>query len=849
MIQKTPHPGEQTLPTHLTQFIGRQRELTEIEERLAMAACRLVTLIGPGGTGKTRLAAEVARRQVDRFPHGVFWVDLQAVTTPDLLATAVADTLALPQASHDSRVALLHALQSKTLLLVLDNFEQLRDDASLLTQLLHGAAGVKLLVTSREALNLQEEWLYPVTGLPIPAETDQDWQRLKQVDAVQLFVARARRVQPAFQPEAERDGILQVCRLVEGMPLALEMAASWARALDSKAIAAEIQRSLNFLTATAQNIPDRHRSIHSIFEHTWAQLAPEEQTAFGQMALFRGGFRREAAEAVAGADLPLLASLVDRSLLRWDANGRYQMHELLRQYAAAHATTTADQLAAARQRHAAYFANFLHQHTGHLLSQRQPEAVQVIAPELDNIRAAWEWMLTNGRYDLINQAVDGLAMFCQLQSKFLEGQRLLSQILQHSPTAPQDQPVLARVLNELGWFHIRLGQFDEAETAFRRCQSIYQEHQMRPPMGHSTDPLMGFSELAIIGGDYETAAALAEAARMTAVAQQNWWNVATANYLLASAARDQGDYRQAKASATAAYAATEQTQDRWFMAYCLYEMGQAAAALGDYAQARQHLTACYNLREAYANSEGMALAMTSLGDIACRQGQFDEAASLFQQSVAIYQQIDDLGGLATAYHGLGRTAVAQQAANTARQHLREALQIVTDIQFTALQLKVLADVGHLLLRVGRVQPGLGLLRFVATHPAAGQETQSMVKRWEQQVKTAVSPTLFAAATPPVDLDSAVSLAMRELLVPVPETAVSPLPAAPPAAAHLLEPLTEREQEILQLIAQGQTNRQIANTLSVVVGTVKSHNNRLFGKLGVANRAQAIVRARELGLIP
>lgn len=848
MAQNLPRSGKSMLPTMLTQFIGRQQELADIHARLEDPACRLLTLVGPGGTGKTRLAAEAARAQHGRFPDGVFWVDLQAVTAVDFLATAVADALALPQSGSDPRTALLSALQAQDMLLVLDNFEQLRDGAELLTAMLHAAPDVKLLITSREALSLQEEWLYPVSGLPIPRDNVHDWTTLQTNDAVRLFVACARRVRPSFQPEPEMEGILQVCRLVEGIPLALELAATWARALDAAAIAAEIRSNLDFLTAGAQNVPDRHRSMQTIFDHAWARLSPVEQAAFRQMAVFRGGLRREAASAIVDADLPLLTNLVDRSLLRWDVDGRYQMHSLLQQYAAAQAARHPAELADAHRRHAIFYMQFLHERTPHVLGGRQQAATQEIAAELDNIRAAWEWALTQDRLDILDQAVEALSMFCQLQSKYLEGRRLFAQVARQLAAAPGAQPLLARVLSELGWFHIRLGQFDAAENALRRCQAIYQARRMQPPRGHSTDPRLGLSSLAAIRGEYQLAATLAEQALTTASEQGNGWNVATANYLLAEVARAQGRYEQAQQYAMDAYAATESTQDRWFMAYCLYELGQTAAALGDFAQARQHLSACHALRETFADPEGMALALSSLGDVAYRQHQLAEAHSLFAQSLALYRQINDRGGLAAAHHGLGRTAVARREYDEARQALREALQITAEIRFITFQLAVLVDVGDLLLRTGRVAPGLALLKLVETHPAADQETRAAAARRLRHYETAVPPDQFTAAAPPADLDAGAALALAALLTPA--TAVPDAPPAPPAAESAqVEPLTARELEVLQHLAQGLTNQQIADALSVVEGTIKAHNNRIYDKLGVSSRLQAVTRARELGLIP
>jgi ATP/maltotriose-dependent transcriptional regulator MalT len=413
---------------------------------------------------------------------------------------------------------------------------------------------------------------------------------------------------------------------------------------------------------------------------------------------------------------------------------------------------------------------------------------------------------------------------------------------------PGSQCALVLLLSETGWLAIRLGRFEQAEDMLNQCQTIYQQQRMKPLAGVGTDPLLGLGTLASIRGDYEKALLLSEQARQTAATQNHPWNEYTANYQLASSSYALGAYDQAMSYALAAHALTKQTQDHWFQAYCLIEMGKAAQALGDLTGARRHFETSYSLREALADPEGMAVAMNHLGEVAWRQGDFAEAERFFTESATIYRKIDDRGGLAVAYHGLGRTAVAREAYDEARQQFHHALQIGGDIQFVTFQLAVLADVGDFLLRTGRIQHGLSLLQFVKANPAASQAVKKMAEQQLMHYKTVVSPTIYNAARPPADIQAATRIALAELLTPATVADIESPPSALPPAAELVEPLTEREQEVLTLVAQGYTNKQIADTLSVVVGTVKAHNNRLFGKLAVSNRAQAIARARELGII-
>jgi predicted ATPase/DNA-binding CsgD family transcriptional regulator len=834
-------------PKALTPFIGRRQEMDEIGRLLADPDCRLLTLLGPGGVGKTRLAVELARQHGDRLADGVVFVPLQAVAAPELLVTAVADALGIVATGQvEPRQQLIDHLADKRLLLVLDNFEQLLDAADLLSEIVNRAAAVRLLVTSRAALHLQEEWLYPLSGLPYPtaAPPPLGWEEAAAYDAVQLFVERVRRVRPHFSPQNELDHLLHICRLVEGMPLALELAAAWGRSLDCATIAAEIERNLTFLTSSLRNVAQRHRSIQAVFTHSWTLLSPAEQEIFPRLALFRGGFRREAAESVAGANLSLLTALVDKSLLRWEANGRYQVHELLRQYGENQLHQKIAKEAETRQRHADYYLDFLYRRSEAMLGSGQLEAAAEIAAEMENIRAAWQWAVQQRQFAALDRAIEPLAMFCHLKSRYREAASLLEAALAAIPPAEAQQPVMVRLLSEMGWMAIRLGQFDKATRLFHACQTIYRQFDLRPLPGQATDPLLGLSTLASIGGDYEQAKELAEQARQTAVSQNHLSNLQTTYYQLASVAYAQGRYEQAQTYAQAACDVCQQTEDRWFMAYCLSEMGQAARALSDYPAAQRHFEASYALREQFSDLEGMALALNNLGDVALRRQQAAEAHDLFARSVALYRQINDKGGLATAVHGLAKTAVAQADYESAQQQFRQALTIANEIQYTTLLLAILAAVGHFLWQLGRVEPALSLLLLVDDHPAAAQETKTAVQQQLRHMRTAVSSALLNV-TPP-DLKTAVALAQTELNKPIHPHPANP-PAVPPAAT-LIDPLTERELEVLHLLAQGLTNRQIADRLTVVLGTVKAHNNSIYGKLGVSNRVQALTRARELGLI-
>lgn len=318
-----------TFPTPVTAFVGRGGELAEVWERLNDPACRLLTLTGPGGIGKTRLALEAARQA--EYPDGVYFLPLQSLSSPEQIIPIISKELPISgNAQQDMKARLFRYLRDKRLLLVLDNFEHLLDGVGLLSEILEVAPEVKLLVTSRERLHLMEEWVMDVQGLEIPKADVPD--AAEHYSAVRLFVQCALRA--GYQV---RDGdmafVIRICRLVSGCPLGIQLAAAWTRSLTCQQIMRELERGLDFLQTPFRNVEPRHRSLRAAFEPTWERLTEAEQALFMRLSVFRDSFTLEAAEQVAGASLQLLTALVDKSLLRLNQDGGYEIHELIRQYA------------------------------------------------------------------------------------------------------------------------------------------------------------------------------------------------------------------------------------------------------------------------------------------------------------------------------------------------------------------------------------------------------------------------------------------------------------------------------------------------------------------------------------
>jgi predicted ATPase/DNA-binding SARP family transcriptional activator len=415
------------LPENTTPFIGREEELAKLGERLRSGAYRVLSLVGPGGIGKTRLAIQAARDNRDQFSDGVYFVPLASVRSVSAISAAVAEALkfSFTAGSASPQEQLIERLRPLNALLVIDNVEHLIDGVDVFLDIARYAPGVVLLITSRERLDVQAEDLFQLGGLPLP-DSD-EMAQASRVASVRLFCDRAYRLKKSFKLTPENlPHVVRICRLVEGMPLAIELAAARIRDDDPAGLAAAIEKNLDILEITSRDVEPQHRSMLATFDVSWQLLTPEEQALFSRLSVFRGGFTLHAAESVSGASSITLTRLRYKSLVRSAGAGRYELHELLRQFAAAKLSAAPTDTSDTQQRHADYYLNLIDQHTA-ALRETPRKARDLLRPDLDNTRQAWAWAVKQNNWNAIDACLSGMANIYVLNGLFAEGERVYEQ--------------------------------------------------------------------------------------------------------------------------------------------------------------------------------------------------------------------------------------------------------------------------------------------------------------------------------------------------------------------------------------------------------------------------------------
>jgi predicted ATPase/DNA-binding SARP family transcriptional activator len=685
-------------------FVGRVVELRRIADLLAKDDCRLLSLVGPGGVGKTRLAQRVGQDLAVRFPDGVTFVPLEDVASGNEIGVRLARELGVRLGRGAEPLdQIVDFLRSQQALLVLDNFEHLAADAAMLERLLNGCPRLSILVTSRVRLSVAMERPLPLDGLPCPEAEDRD--RVESFDAVRLFVQAAQRVGSVVEPRTDSAAIVDICRQVEGLPLALELAGAWTRVLSCEAIAAELRSGTELLNAVDTARPARHASMEVVFEHSWRLLGASERDALAKLSLFRGGFSSEAARAVAGASLPILGALADKSLIRKDG-ARLSMHPLVQQLAVTRLEGEAR--AAAERTHALYFHRLLAQ-LKRPVEAGDRDALRLMDTESENCRAALRWSAAHGAIDAVSKSAATLLHFCDHRGGFEETLSLLRATLA-SPAANADRKILAVLSAAEAHLLYRLDRYADAEATATRALAGTDDHDPRL----QALKVLGGCNLRL--GRYPEAKHFFEQALKVAPAGIDPNNAAAMLDNLALVEKFSGNWQEALRLSLESLAEHRRLRDVAGEALCLNNLGALYLEMEDFdaagAQLREGLGLCE--RHGLATSRGLILA--NLTDVALNAGDYDGAERYAQSALEVAEAAGNRAVVSWIKLHFVRFALHHADLDAARAALSDSLAIAIALGRPTLTLAGVSSFADLLAAQGESEGARMVLAFAAGHP-------------------------------------------------------------------------------------------------------------------------------------
>ncbi len=705
------------LPPQQQLFIGRQKELSALETLLRKPQNQLVTIVGPGGIGKTSLVIALAQNQIENcqkpdfkclYPDGVFFIPLVSINDPNQIIPTIAKILKIhlessqapetlekiSETSVTPKEKLANYLHSKRVLIILDNFEHLMAGVGIISDLLYTLNSTQFIATSRERLHIREEQIFPIQGLEFP-----DWEAPEdpcEYTAMELFLQSARRVKPEFNLEpGDMVFLTRICRLVEGMPLGLELAASWVDMLSLEDITFEIQTSLDFLETDIRNIPDRHRSVRAVFDSSWSRLSESEKFIFPRLSVFRGDFSRNAANEVAQASIRSLANFVGKSLLQFNKEtNRYHIHELLRQYGVEQLSANPLDEKETFNRYSNYYCNRIKRYFHQILDgDIQMQIALDRMGSFANIQVAWNWAITHGIIDNVDKALDGICLYYNLNMRIEEGlnicknaTEMLSNWIESTDTPIDNESInkpkrlYARILSWQAFFNIHYDH-DEARQLLKQSQIIIQELAEK---GVDTQfeeiwNLYFQALLDFLAANLENSKAkLQQGLTMSKTSRINFM-VFQCLSMLGDIARISGNPREARSWYRESLEESRAQNNRWGEIMALNDLGWAARSMMAYDEARYYYEESYSRSKSFNAQWEMVGALLSLGWLSLFLGDLDKAVDNLSQAAQISQEMEMPHRVISAQVNLGIAYWLSGDFDQAEKLIRDSLALSKDM--------------------------------------------------------------------------------------------------------------------------------------------------------------------------
>ncbi|MEE8121807.1 MAG: BTAD domain-containing putative transcriptional regulator [Anaerolineales bacterium] len=727
-------PVNQILPPPQTLFIGRERELAAINERLLDPSSRLITIVGPGGIGKSHLALQALRSNLDHCPDGGYFVPLSMVTNVEFILPEIAKTLRFHVDSMGAGAApieqLLDYLAARRLLLVLDEFDHLVKGSDLIQEVILRAPGVKILITSRERLQLQGEWVLQIKGLPLLAEES---ERNEVSDALTLFDMRASQTLGLRQlPSEDRDDALEICRLVEGSPLAIELAASWTGALSCREIAFEIEHDLDFLASARRDLPQVHRSMRAVFDRSWDLLEPSQRDLFSRLSIFQGGFERSVARELLGAEITQLAALMDKSLLRRNPLGRFTMHPLLQHFASEKLAEAPVLLRTIQQKHSRYYLHLLSREGSEGVRSHKDAEYDALAREVANIRAALTWGVVHERQDEARQTLRYALAFYIVHGWF-EGYDTfdhLGSLIQSvssggDPEKALELPIYLSARIHQAFFAANLGMIEESERISRACLEPLRAAKMDTELSmclHNLGLNAGFR------GEYDAAIPWLE--ESITLARENP-NPAWPTYLLwlGYFLCVQGAFDEGMAKFEESYRLFEADGILWGIGFALSKMGLAWYERGDFTLAMDHHRRALEIFRQTGETVGEAYTLSRMCVDACGIGAYEDAVRFGQQGLSIFQKVDHRWGIPITRCRLAFAHLGGGEVDVAKTLLEDALTDSLRYELVPVGLFALTGLACAFAAGGNLSLAQEIISHIRNHPQLPSSVLDLAQPW------------------------------------------------------------------------------------------------------------------------